>query len=107
MRLYPSTAKLVAIGVACGNIIFIENARVPQECDFEGRPSTPSSPIMGIRSSGNLSAASGQCHLVFTGLNRTGLDLRGLTVTVHFGVDSVHKVGKIAGPIQASGLRSY
>lgn len=41
-----------------------------------------------------------QCHLVFTGLENTGQDLQSLRVTAHFGVDAVHKVGKVTSPIQ-------
>ena len=44
----------------------------------------------------------GQCHMVFTGLEKTGHDFRSLRVTAQFGVDSVHKVGKVTGPIKAS-----
>lgn len=43
-----------------------------------------------------------QCHLVFTGLENTGQDLQSLRVTAHFGVDAVHKVGKVTSPIQVS-----
>lgn len=81
-----------------------------QEVDFEGCAASATSALMSGRSSGSLSAraaaslasAANQCHLVFSGLDRTGVDLRSLTVTAHFGVDSVHKVTKVAGPIQAS-----
>lgn len=54
------------------------------------------------RAAASLASVANQCHLVFTGLDRTGVDLRSLTVTAHFGVDSIHKVEKVAGPIQAS-----
>ncbi|CAM9475560.1 unnamed protein product [Ectocarpus fasciculatus] len=76
--------------------VVIEPSR--NECDFEGRPTPPADPKSGqppIPSSSDR-----QCHLVFTGLNNTGQDLRSLRVTAHFGVDSVHKVGKITSPIQ-------
>lgn len=73
-----------------------------QDCDFEGRPATPTAPVMSSRSSGNLMGAPNQCHLIITGLDRTGIDPRNLNVTVHFGIDSVHKMGKAAGPIQVS-----
>lgn len=79
-----------------------------QEVDFEGCAASAPSAMMSNRTSGSLSAraaatlasAANQCHLVFSGLDRTGVDLRSLTVTAHFGVDSVHKVTKVAGPIQ-------
>lgn len=47
-------------------------------------------------------SSESQCHLVFTGLERTGHDLRKLTVAAHFGVDTKHKAARTAGPIQAS-----
>ncbi|CAB1097009.1 unnamed protein product [Ectocarpus sp. CCAP 1310/34] len=84
--------------------VVIEPSR--NECDFEGRPTPPTDPTSGqppIPSS-----TDRQCHLVFTGLNNTGQDLRSLRVTAHFGVDSVHKVGKVTSPIQlGSNGRAY
>ena len=74
-----------------------------QECDFEGRP-VQTSNATNAASPPSVMAGSpeGQCHLAFTGLDKTGHDLRTLRVTAHFGVDSVHKVGKVTSPIKAS-----
>lgn len=71
--------------------------RQRQECDFEGFPSPTPNPL-----SSRLSFPDGQCHIAFTGLERTGHDLSSLRVTAHFGVDSIHKVGEGTGPVKAS-----
>lgn len=54
---------------------------------------------MGVRSFATPNPAS-QCHLTFTGLDRTGHDLRNLRIKAHFGVDAVHKVAKHTSPLQ-------
>lgn len=41
-------------------------------------------------------------HVVFTGLDNTGHDPRGLRVTVLFGVDAVHQIACVTSPIQVS-----
>lgn len=43
-----------------------------------------------------------QCHLVFTGLEKTGQDLSSLRVTALFGVDCEHQIATMASAIQAS-----
>lgn len=75
---------------------------IPQECDFEGRPvlTNTSGPVP--------TAPSSQCYLLFTGLEHTGHHLGSLRVTAHFGVDAVHKVGKVTLPVQTfSNGRAY
>ncbi|CAM9413302.1 unnamed protein product, partial [Hapterophycus canaliculatus] len=76
--------------------VVIEPSR--KECDFEGKPNLKGD---APSTQAPISVSSDrQCHLVFTGLNKTGQDLQSLRVTAHFGVDSVHKVGKVTSPIQ-------
>ncbi|CAN0275173.1 unnamed protein product, partial [Ectocarpus fasciculatus] len=69
-----------------------------QECDLEGRP------IARIGNSPTPITASStdrrESHLEFTGLEKTGHDLRGLRVTAIFGVDSVHQIACVTSPIQ-------
>lgn len=96
----------VLFGAFRRSLLLFESSRIHlepnepnQECDFEGRPSpTPKSPNERVPQI--VGATERQCHLVFTGLDKTGHDLRSLRVTAHFGVDAVHKVGKVTMPIQ-------
>lgn len=74
----------------------------PQECNFEGRPTPMGMTANNSSSSRGPASVGPRCLLRFTGVKHTSQDLRNLLVTVHFGVDSVHKVGKDASAIQAS-----
>eukprot|EP00903_Cladosiphon_okamuranus_P011771 g11065.t1 len=95
-----SNAKWADEGPLPMEKVIIEPSR--KECDFEGRPSPKSTPG---NTPGNTRAPVSmpidrQCHLVFEGLEKTGQDLSSLRVTAHFGVDAVHKVGKVTNPVQ-------
>ncbi|CBJ27774.1 expressed unknown protein [Ectocarpus siliculosus] len=69
-----------------------------KECDLEGRPITRiGNSLTPITAS---SPDVRESHIEFTGLEKTGHDLRGLRVTAIFGVDAVHQIACVTSPIE-------
>ncbi|CAM9662301.1 unnamed protein product [Ectocarpus sp. 12 AP-2014] len=108
--------SLSSTGHGFGGAGMVEERRLPiegvvvalarKECDFEGRPLPGGG--SGMTPSSTVSSNGRDTHVVFTGLNNTGHDPRGLRVTVIFGVDAVHQIACVTSPIQvAADGRAY
>ncbi|CAN0564234.1 unnamed protein product, partial [Ectocarpus sp. 12 AP-2014] len=88
----PESSWEAELAGDCGRLpmgdVVVEVSR--KECDLEGRP------IARIGNSLTPITVSStdvrESHIEFTGLEKTGHDLRGLRVTAIFGVDAVHQI---------------
>ncbi|CAN0011401.1 unnamed protein product [Scytosiphon promiscuus] len=71
-----------------------------RECDLEGHPFPAATTSSGLDTAITATDNPRQCHLVFTGLEKTGQDLSSLRVTALFGVDCEHQIATMASAIQ-------